>query len=63
MATIKPHSQFINIDWVISQYSNPPSGKVLLTRNERSTYNVMFKKNHLLWAGHKPVREGSYENF
>ncbi|ATW29798.1 hypothetical protein BJP41_05005 [Candidatus Williamhamiltonella defendens] len=63
MATKKPRSKFIDIYWIIPRNSNTPSGKVLLTLNERSTFNGMFKKNHLLWAGHKPVREGSYENF
>ncbi|ASV34618.1 hypothetical protein CJJ18_11740 (plasmid) [Candidatus Williamhamiltonella defendens] len=59
MATKKPRSKFIDIYWIICRNSNTPSGKVLLTRKERSPFKVMFKEGRLLWAGRKPVREGS----
>ncbi|WP_157727312.1 hypothetical protein [Candidatus Williamhamiltonella defendens] len=58
MATIQLRSKFIDIFWMFSRNSHPHSDKVLLTRNERSTCNLMFKENHLLWSGHPPVRVG-----
>jgi len=59
MAKKKPRSKLIDIYWIICKNSNTPSCKVLLTRKERSPFKVMFKEGRLLWAGRKPVREGS----
>ncbi|WP_174889577.1 hypothetical protein [Candidatus Williamhamiltonella defendens] len=59
VATTPTRPEFIDTYWIICRNSNTPSCKVLLTRKERSPFKVMFKEGRLLWAGRKPVREGS----
>ncbi|ATW29699.1 hypothetical protein BJP41_04325 [Candidatus Williamhamiltonella defendens] len=57
MANIQLRSKFIDTYWIIPRNTNTPSGKVLLTRSERKTFNLIFKEESLLWAGRQPVRE------
>ncbi|HGJ5857237.1 hypothetical protein [Arsenophonus nasoniae] len=58
MAITKPCSRFIDIYWIIPNHSTTPYGKVSFTRQDRRTFNSMFKNSRLIWAGRKPMMEG-----
>ncbi|HGJ5854528.1 hypothetical protein [Arsenophonus nasoniae] len=49
------HPEFIDTYWIIPEYSTTPYGKVSFTRQDRRTFNSMFKDSRLIWAGRKPV--------
>lgn len=60
MVTIptQTHPKFTDTYWIISLDSAVPYGKVSFTRQDRRTFNSMFKDSRLIWAGRKPVNAG-----
>ncbi|WP_147392413.1 hypothetical protein [Arsenophonus endosymbiont of Aleurodicus floccissimus] len=62
VATTQTRPEFIGTYWIIREYSTTPYRKVSFTRQDRRTFNCMFKDNCLIWAGRQPVRTGMGEN-
>ncbi|WP_180817029.1 hypothetical protein [Arsenophonus endosymbiont of Aphis craccivora] len=64
MVTIptQTHPEFIDTYWIIPEYATTPYGKVSFTRQDRRTFNSMFKDSRLIWAGRQPVRTGMEGN-
>ncbi|WP_334470422.1 hypothetical protein [Arsenophonus sp. PmNCSU2021_1] len=58
VATTQTRPEFIDTYWIIPEYTTTPYGKVSLTRQDRRTFNSMFKDSRLIWAGRQPVRTG-----
>ncbi|HGJ5856511.1 hypothetical protein [Arsenophonus nasoniae] len=58
VATTPTRPEFIDTYWIIPEYSTTPYGKVSFTRQDRRTFNSMFKDSRLIWAGRQPVRTG-----
>ncbi|MBG6249466.1 MULTISPECIES: hypothetical protein [Symbiopectobacterium] len=58
VATTQTRHEFTDTYWIIPEYSTTPYGKVSFTRQDRRTFNFMFKDSRLIWAGRQPVHTG-----
>ncbi|MGX8940523.1 hypothetical protein ACWWJF_27370 [Symbiopectobacterium sp. Eva_TO] len=56
VATTQTRPEFIDIYWIIPEYSTVPYGKVSFTRQDRRTFIALFKDSRLIWAGRQPVQ-------
>lgn len=55
VATTQTRYEFIDTYWIISEYSTTYYGKVSFTRQDRRTFNSIFKDSRLIWAGRQHV--------
>uniref|UniRef100_A0A3B0ML86 Uncharacterized protein n=1 Tax=Arsenophonus endosymbiont of Trialeurodes vaporariorum TaxID=235567 RepID=A0A3B0ML86_9GAMM len=62
VATTQTCPEFIDTYWIIPEYAITSYGKVSLTRQDRRTFNSMFKDSRLIWAGRQPVCTGMKGN-